>query len=261
MWRSIGNRFRVLRRQLGLRQEDLAVLARVSRRVVQRIESGEWEGLTFARVQRVADALGARFFTGLDWHGEQLDRLVDAGHAEIQNQVVALLRAAGWLVAVEVSFNHFGDRGRYDILAYHPPTGIVLVVEIKTALGDVQATLGTLNVKVRLGLEVARQQGWSGAQSVVPALVLADERQQHRLITRHAALFAPFSTRSRTARAWVKRPHANTGGLLLYLPMTNARTVSLRTANRGQRVRTRGRRPTSAPVPVHMSAAMGDSPP
>lgn len=41
-----------------------------------------------------------------------------------------------------MSFNHYGDRGRYDILAFHPPTGILLVVEVKTGIGDVQATLG-----------------------------------------------------------------------------------------------------------------------
>lgn len=88
-----------------------------------------------------------------------------------------------------MSFNQYGERGRYDLLAFHPATGIVLVVEIKTAVGDVQATLGILDVKVRLALDIARQHGWSEPRIAIPALVIADERQQHRVLHQHAALF------------------------------------------------------------------------
>lgn len=179
----------------------------------------------------------ARLFFGLTWNGEQLDRLVDAGHAELQNAMAARLSAAGWLVAVEVSFNHYGDRGRYDLIAYHPATRIVLVVEIKTGIGNVQATLGILDMKVRLATNVAREQGWDRASVAIPALVIADERQQHRIIHRHAALFARFAVRARSARAWVRRPVGGVTGLLLYLPLTDARTVGVRAANRGHRVR------------------------
>lgn len=236
-----------------MRQEDVAVRAGVSRRVVQRIEAGDWRGVTFGIFQRAADTLGARFYAGLDWNGAQLDRLVDAGHAELQNAIVTMLRALGWLVAVEASFNHYGDRGRYDVLAYHPLTGIILVVEVKTAVGDVQATLGTLDVKVRLAPIVARQHGWSEAVSAVPALVLADERQQHRVVRAHEALFWRFALRGRAARAWLKRPATGAEGLLLNFPLTNARQVSVRAASPGTRVRRKGPAATSAPPGKHLS--------
>lgn len=253
MWRSVGERFRVLRRRLRLRQEDLARLAGISRQVVQRIESGQWDGIGLDKVHRVAGALGARLHVGLTWNGEQLDRLVDAGHAELQNTVAAMLRGAGWLVAVEVSFNHYGDRGRYDIVAYHPATRIVLVVEIKTAIGDVQATLGILDVKVRLALTVARQQGWEQPLVAVPALVIADERQQHRVVSEHDALFSRFSMRARPARAWIRRPATDVSGLLMYVPMTNARLVGVRKASRGERVRGAAATMTSGAPGGHMS--------
>lgn len=213
-------------------------MAGVSRQIVQRIEWGHWNGIPFDKIDRVASALGGRLQVGLTWRGEQLDRLVDAGHAELQNTVATMLRAAGWLVAVEVSFNHYGERGRYDILAYHPANGIVLVVEIKTAIGDVQATLGILDVKVRLAPMVAGQRGWERPTIAIPALVIADERQQHRLVAAHGALFDRFSVRARQARAWLQRPSIGSSGLLLYVPMTNARVVGVRVATRGQRVRT-----------------------
>lgn len=258
MWKSVGQRFRVLRRHLRLRQEDLAALAGVSRQVIQRIESGHWDGIGVDKIHRVANALGARLFFGVKWNGEQLDRLADAGHAELQNAMAALLRSAGWFVAVEVSFNHYGDRGRYDLIAYHPATRIVLVVEIKTGIGDVQATLGILDMKVRLALTVAREQGWDRPTIAVPALVIADERQQHRIVHKHEALFERFVMRARSARAWLRRPTSGVSGLLLYLPLTDARTVGVRAANRGARVRPRRSDVTSVRRDGHLSGVATD---
>lgn len=254
VWKAIGQRFTVLRRRLELTQVELAQRAGVSRGVIQRIEHGNWTSIQVGRLDRVASALGARLQILLTWNGEQLDRLVDAGHAELQNAFAQLLIAAGWLVAVEVSFNHYGERGRYDILAYHPASGILLVIEVKTGIGDVQATLGTLDVKVRLARDVATTQGWSQVSAVVPVLVLADERQQHRLVAAHAALFSRFGLRGRSGRAWLKAPTLGPTGLLTYLRLTNARMVSVRKASRGQRVRKPGPRTTNVPADEQMSS-------
>lgn len=236
MWKALGERFRVLRRRLGLRQADLAAMTGLSRQMISRLERGECDRMLFAAADTVAQALGARLVVYLSWQGEQLDRLVDAAHAELQNAAVNLLTAAGWLCAVEVSFNHYGDRGRYDILAYHAATGILLVIEVKTALGDVQATLGQLDVKVRLARDVAQERGWR-ARHVVRMLVIADLRQQHRLVARHSGLFAQFALRSHSARAWLRHPSSDIGGLLIYLPLTDPRTIAARRSSRGTRLR------------------------
>ena len=236
MWKALGERFRVLRRFLGLRQADLAAMTGLSRQMISRLERGECDRMLFAAADKVAQALGARLVVYLSWQGEQLDRLVNAAHAELQNAVVNLLTAAGWLCAVEVSFNHYGDRGRYDILAYHAATGIVLVIEVKTAIGDVQATLGQLDIKRRHASAVARDRGWN-PRHVVTMLVIADERQQHRIITRHSGLFAQFALRSHSARGWLRHPTSDIGGMLIYLPLIDARTVAARRSSRGTRLR------------------------
>lgn len=254
MWRSVGYRFRVLRHRLRLTQSDVSAAAGVSRRVIGWIENGRWERVPFGALERVAGSLGARLYPNLSWQGEQLDHLVDAGHAELQNNVATMLRSLGWLVAVEVSFNHYGERGRCDLLAFFPTTGVVLVVEIKTAIGDVQATLGILDVKVRHALDIAKEHGWSDPRIAIPALVIADERQQHRVVQQHAALFSRLSLRGRPARAWLRVPSAGPSGLLLWLPMTNVSVVGVSQANRGRRVRKQAGMKTSERDSAHLSS-------
>lgn len=244
----MGVRFLVLRRHLRMTQAEVSQRSGVSRRIIGLIENGRWETVDFGKLARLAESLGARLYPNLSWEGEVIDRLVDEGHAELQNRAAGLLRSQGWQVAVEVSFNHYGDRGRYDILAFHPATAILLVVEIKTGIGDVQATLGSVDVKVRLAPLVASDPGWTGASTVVPALVVADERNQHRIVGRHADLFERFSVRGRSARAWLRHPAPGVSGLLMYVPMTGVRIVSIRKANRSSRVRHPARTSTTVPV-------------
>jgi transcriptional regulator with XRE-family HTH domain len=90
----------VLRRHAHLTQDELARRAGVSRRTVQRIEAGSWGNVTHDRVRSVAEALGAHLRIVLTWGGEQLDRLVDPAHADLQNQSASMLVAVGWLVSV-----------------------------------------------------------------------------------------------------------------------------------------------------------------
>lgn len=47
-----------------------------------------------------------------------------------------------------------------------------MIVEIKSALGDLQETLGRLDVKVRLGRQLAHDLGWTDVRVVIPALAL-----------------------------------------------------------------------------------------
>lgn len=125
----------------------------------------------------------------------------------MQQATSELLMALGWLVRVEVSFTHYGDRGRVDIIAIHPTLTIVLVIEIKSGLGDIQETLGRLDVKVRLGRRIANDLGWSEVTAVVPVLVIGDPRTARTVVARHGALFQRFTMRGRAALAWLRRPH------------------------------------------------------
>lgn len=154
---TFGRGFRALRIRRRLTQANLAARAGVSRGVIARIERGGAATVTVATLEKVGAPLGARVVCRLSWNGEGLDRLLDTAHAAIVEQVVRLLGGAGWLVATEVSFNHFGERGSIDVLAFHPASRLLLVVEVKSVVPDVQATLVTLDRKERLAPQIARE--------------------------------------------------------------------------------------------------------
>jgi hypothetical protein len=65
----------------------------------------------------------------------------------------------------------------------------VLVIEVKSVVPDLQATLVVLDRKTRLGAEIARQRGWV-ARGVSRILVLADGRTTRRRVAEHEATFA-----------------------------------------------------------------------
>jgi hypothetical protein len=181
-------------------------------------------GVTVAAVERIADALEARLVIDLQWQGADLDRLLDARHAGMIEWLAALLRGSGWDPRPEVSFNHFGDRGRYDLIAFHSASQIALVVEAKTSIGDMQDLLGRLDVKVRLARQTAHALGWRPS-SIVPLLLLAEDSTNRRLIGAHATLFERFNLRGPAAKSWVGRPRGNPqvpAGLLLFTKLPDA---------------------------------------
>ena len=240
MYTNIERGVRFLRLKRGWAQQTLGDRTDVSREMVSRMERGDLRGMTLNSIDRIAGALGASVHLQLRWHGEQLDRLIDAAHASIQQSVAKQLTSFGWLVRVEVSFNHFGDRGRVDILAYHPILCVLLVIEIKSALDDLQDTLGRLDVKVRLGPQLGRDHGWTDIEVVIPGLVIGDSRLARRTVAGHAALFERYNLRGREALAWLRRPAAPGGTGLLWF--ANGPDSHGATNRRGQRA---PRRPDS----------------
>jgi transcriptional regulator with XRE-family HTH domain len=221
---------RFLRRRRGWRQRDLAERSGVSRETVSRLERGEINGMTVGYLDRLASALGARLLIELRWHGEQLDRLMDSAHAALQEQTVRVLRAANWTSEVEVSFNWYGDRGRCDAVAFDAETRTLLIVEAKTRIGDVQELLGRLDIKVRLGRQIARQIGWPEPARVIPCLVIADGRTARRVVASHAALFARFTHRGRAADRWLAAPDTaeHVGGLLIFESLPHSHQATAR---------------------------------
>jgi transcriptional regulator with XRE-family HTH domain len=203
---TFGRGFKALRLRKRLRQDDLGAEAGVSRGTIARIEQGHADKVTVETLEKVARPLGARVVCRLSWNGEGLDRLLDADHAAIVEQVVRFLAAAGWLLATEVSFNVWGERGSIDILAFHPGARILLVVEVKSVVPDVQGMLMALDRKERLALEIGRERGWE-AIAVARLLVIRENRTARRRIEDHAVTFGnAFPDRARAIRSWLVRP-------------------------------------------------------
>jgi transcriptional regulator with XRE-family HTH domain len=234
---NLPKAIRHLRRHRGWRQSDLAARSGVSRQAISRIERGLLGGVPLRTLGRITDAFGATADVYVRWEGEQLDRLIDSVHAAAQEKAAATLRAAGWMVRPEVSFNHYGERGRVDLLAFHPRASCVIVVEVKSDIGDTQETLGKLDVKTRLGHQLAAGTGWPAPTAVIPALVLVESGSSRRVVDRHPELFAGFSRRGRAALAWIHDPlRESPVGILWFVKLPSAHGVSV---SRRSRVRCR----------------------
>jgi transcriptional regulator with XRE-family HTH domain len=220
-----GLSLRALRRRRRLSQERLAAKIGLSRQTIVRIERGHADSVTLRTIGRVATALGASVNLRILWHGEALDRLMDAAHADLSDAVLQLLRSMEWEVATELSFNMRGDRGTIDILAFHGDSGSLLVIEIKSVVPDLQAMLGTLDRKVRVAEAVAGERGWR-AQTVSRLLVLPDDRTARRRVERHSAVFGTaLPSRTVAVRQWLKSPVGRLAGILF---LSNAHHVSTR---------------------------------
>lgn len=212
--RTVVRLLRSLRRRMRWSQRQLAERLDISQQWLSDIERGNLGGCSVGLLERWATALGGTLVLDVRVAGPR--PMVDRRHAALQNRLADGLRRDGWLVGVEPSFNHYGDRGRIDILAYHPARRVLLVVEIKTEVHDVQDLIGRLDVKCRVARGMATERGWEPV-AVVPGIVLREDRTSRRRIAEHPALFARFRLRARAARAWLRKPKGPIPpGLLLF---------------------------------------------
>lgn len=226
-WVRLGQGLRAIRHERGWTQTEVARRARVSQSAVSRAERGRAGTLTGETLGRIATALDARYVPRVLWQGEALDRLLDAAHAGLVDQVVALLAEHGWEAIPEATFNHYGERGSIDVLAWHPEHRALLVVEVKSVVPDMQAMLSGVDRKARVAIPVAAARGW------VPRvfgriIVLPDHRTARRRVDEHAAtLDRAYPARTRAVRHWITEPTGELSGIL-FLPSSQRTTRRLR---------------------------------
>ena len=170
------------------------------------MELGDCALLPLGVIEHIVVAVGGSLDLLLRWHGEGLDRLLDEAHAGLVERLVAMLRAAGWDVAVEVSFSRFGERGSIDVLAWHPGLRALAVFEVKSVTPDMQAMLVGLDRKGRLAPTIARERGWDPV-AVARILVLGDTSTNRDRLARHASTIdAALPARTREVRRWLADP-------------------------------------------------------
>ena len=245
---ELGRVVRAVRQRRGLRQSDCARLASVHRTTWSLLERGHLDSMSLRGIRRCLDALEICLDLTPSWRGADLARLRDASHAAQQAAWKRKLEAWSWQVWVEVSFNHYGERGRVDILAWHPVQRIVLVGEAKTEVDDVQALLGTLDVKCRVVPMIARGLGIITFRAVLPSLFLAEGSTNRDRVRRLSPLFARFDLRGRAASQLLRRPAAGQmpAGLLIFSNFRNATGSSVKSVG-AHRVRRSERGPSTNP--------------
>jgi transcriptional regulator with XRE-family HTH domain len=222
----VGVVFRAVRLKKRLRQRDVAALAGLSPSFVSRTERGRIGTCSLDALRKLAGALDMRLEVLPRWRGGELDRLLNARHSVLADDVVRWLGGFdGWVVRPEVSFSIYGERGVIDLLAWHPGRRALLVIELKTEIVDVGELLGTLGRKQRLARKIAQEQGWTDVATVSVCLIVADSRTNRRRIQAHeATLRAALPQGGPILRAWLTDPTGRVNALRTW-PDSHALTV------------------------------------
>jgi transcriptional regulator with XRE-family HTH domain len=243
----VGTSLRAIRLRLGQGQAEVAARARISQSTVSRIERGRLAGVRVDSLESVATSLEASIQLTLRWRGSRLDRLLDARHVRLVDLVTRTLTAGGWSVEVEYTFNHYGDRGSVDVLAWQPDQAALLLIEVKTRIVDVQDLLSTVGRKRRVvppewSAETRRRPAAVGSVLVVP-----DATVHRRVVAEHSAVFeAALPGRSADVTRWLSAPHGNLNAIWF---VRDSPTVTRRGSYAGEfRVR-RSRAGSGATVP------------
>jgi hypothetical protein len=235
----VGRVIRALRHRRGWRQRDVAASSGVSRAVISDLEAGRVGPHAFDALRAVITSCGGVVRLEVGMPGGDARRLLDADHAALQGRWMSWLRGRGWTVDAEVTFNHHGERGSVDLMAWHSDSRTLLVAELKTVIVDVQAVLSSVDRKRRVARSLAHERGWAPT-AVVPALLVLEGSTARRRIAEHAALFAGFALRGPGALRWLRGPAGVVPpvGILCFTSLSPAHRRDRRRAGR-QRVRLR----------------------
>jgi transcriptional regulator with XRE-family HTH domain len=204
---GIGRAIRAVRVRARLRQVDIAMSSGVARTAIIEIEAGRLGHVRIDDLRAVAQRLDMTLDLGVRWQGADQERLVAAGHARMHELVATMFRALpGWEVVPEVSFSVFGERGLIDLVAWHEASRSLLIIELKTALGDPQQLVATMDRRLRLAARIVAERGWRPA-TVSAWVVLPETRTNRRRVAAHHGLLrARLPAGGRELRAWLRSP-------------------------------------------------------
>jgi transcriptional regulator with XRE-family HTH domain len=233
--RVVGRVLRAVRMQLRLTQREVAELAHVSQTRVSDAELGRLEHFSLRTLDEICAALGVSLRLEAWWRGTDSRRLLDRSHASIVEVVARELTARGWTVIPEYTFNHFGERGSVDLVAWMPLARSLLIIEVKSEIVDLQDLFATLGRKTRIVPSLLRpERGWSAA-TVSKVVALPDTTANRSIIARHGAIFAAsLPSHTREIRAWLREPYVAISGVWLISP---TRVAAIKKAIRVRKAR------------------------
>jgi transcriptional regulator with XRE-family HTH domain len=170
----VAETVKTARRNANWTQRELSRRSGVPQAHICRIERGEVSDLPVGVVDRLFAALGVRYWLGTDLpHVIRLQS--DFVHARCSVYASRRLTSSGWLVEREVEIGSDRSRGWIDILAFHPESGMLLIIEVKTEVHDLGAIERSLSWYRREALRAARRLGWE-PRSIGSALLILQSR-------------------------------------------------------------------------------------
>jgi transcriptional regulator with XRE-family HTH domain len=191
---TLGTAVRDGRLAVGWSQAAFARRAGVSRAMVAMVEAGN-VNVTVDVAGQLLSILGLTIQVRVD-APFVAGRQRDAVHARCLGQTRRRLAADGWLTAGEVEIVEGRSRGWIDVLAFHPATRTLLVIEVKTEIHDLGQIERTLAWYGRAAWSASKRLGWRPRRVERCVLVLATEANDARLFANRVALAASFPVRS-----------------------------------------------------------------
>lgn len=162
---------------------------------------------SLATLRRLGRVLDIRIDLYARWRGGSLDHMLGLRHSLLAESVVSFLsNLPGWIVVPEVSFSIYGERGVIDLLAFHVPTGSLLVIELKTWLVDINELVGRLERKTRLARQIASERGWEARSVSRWVIVRRDVTNARRVAAHRSVLRAAYPDDGRMMRGWLRAP-------------------------------------------------------
>ena len=224
-----GTVIRSVRLKRRWRQLDLAARAGVSTSTISRVERGHPGSLSLHTIRAIGAALDVRVELIGRWRSGDLDRLLNARHSALHDDVARMFRdrLPDWILAPEVSFSVYGERGIIDIVAWHPGRRALLIIELKTDIADVNELVGTFDRKRRLAWAVAKERGWDPATVSGWVIVAAGRTNRTRIAAHGAMLRAAFPMDGRGIKGWLMSPTATVSALSMW-PVRGAALVPVR---------------------------------
>jgi transcriptional regulator with XRE-family HTH domain len=164
-----------VREAIGWTQTRLSRESGVSQPWISQIERGLARDVSVGTIDTLLTAMGARLMLAADAPMLAKSRQRDPVHTRCSAHVARRLGQAGWLVASEVEIASGKWRGWIDILAWHPTTGALLLIEVKTEINDLGQIERTLNWYEREAWAAATRRGWRPRRIVGCLLILSTE--------------------------------------------------------------------------------------
>ena len=169
------------------------------------------------------------------WRAGDLDRLLNAKHSQLHELVARWFEKElpAWILAPEVSYAIYGERGVVDIVAWHPGRRAIVVIELKTDIVDVNQLIGKVGEKARLIRQVVRDRGWDPLTVSTWVIVASGRTNRARLAAHRAVLRAAFPADGRALRSWLSDPVGQMAALSVWTetagrPLTPTRRVRCR---------------------------------
>lgn len=225
------------RESLGWTKTDLAERTGISRQMIAAVES--------AQANPSLDLIAA-LLDGLDIDLELVgrgptaiegSRSHDAAHAICSAYIQRRLEARGWEVAREVRIEDGRYIGWIDLLAFHPPTRTVLVIEVKTRIDDLGAIERSIDWHARGARRAAQRLGWQPRRVSAWVLALATDEVEDELRRNRVVWESGFPRRARGLAQDLMAPEqiAERPGLALIDPRSRRRDWLIRARVDGRR--------------------------